>query len=83
MRLAEWPDFLFVSVSDTGTGMPPEVLENVFHPLFSAKGRAEGAGLGLAVSQNIVTAHGGKIEVVSEVGKGSTFTVTLPRSEAR
>ncbi len=82
VRLVEWPDFLYVSVSDTGTGMPPEVLENLFQPLFSTKGHAEGAGLGLAMSRSIVTAHGGKIEVVSEVGKGSTFTVILPRFEA-
>ena len=79
--LKEWPDFLFISVADTGSGLPPEALEALFHPLSSMRTAAEGQAVGLAVSRSIVAAHGGKIEAISEVGKGSTFTVVLPRFE--
>lgn len=65
-----------ISVSDTGEGIPKEVREKVFEPLFSTK--AQGAGLGLALAKLLVEAHGGTIEVESEVGVGSTFTVRLP-----
>ncbi|WP_020677881.1 PAS domain S-box protein [Geopsychrobacter electrodiphilus] len=65
-----------VRVSDTGCGMPPEVLANVFQPLFTTKAR--GIGLGLVVVKNLVQANGGTIEVQSEAGLGSTFTIVLP-----
>jgi signal transduction histidine kinase/HAMP domain-containing protein len=65
-----------ISITDTGCGIPQENLEKVFEPLFSTK--AKGIGLGSAVSKNLVEANGGSIEVESEVGKGSTFTVKLP-----
>lgn len=83
VRLTELPGFVFASVEDTGTGMPPEVVEQLFHPVYGAGSRADGAPYGLAASRGVVAAHGGKIEAVSEVGKGSTFTVILPRYEAR
>ncbi len=83
VSLKEWPDFLFVSIIDTGTGMPPEVLEQLLHPGPSLKASSEGPAVGLAVSRTILAAHGGKIEATSEVGKGSTFTVVLPRFEVR
>ena len=67
---------LRVSISDTGCGIPQENLEKVFEPLFTTK--AKGIGLGLAVSKNLVEANGGSVEVESEVGKSSTFTVKLP-----
>ncbi len=82
VSLKELPDYLLVSVTDTGTGIAPEVLEQLFHPLSALTGPEEGAALGLAVGRSIVAAHGGKIEATSEVGKGSTFTVVLPRYEA-
>lgn len=82
VSLKELPDFLLVSVSDTGTGIAPEVLEQLFHPLSSLKSPSDGAAVGLAVGRSIVAAHGGKIEATSEIGKGSTFTVVLPRFEA-
>lgn len=81
VSLKELPQYLLVSVTDTGTGIAPEVLEQLFHPLSALKSPAEGAALGLAVSRSIVAAHGGKIEATSELGKGSTFTVILPRFE--
>lgn len=63
---------------DTGAGMPPEVLARVFKPFFSTK--KGGTGLGLAMARKIIVAHGGTIDVQSEVGKGTKFTIRLPRS---
>ena len=65
-----------ITVKDTGSGITPENMEKLFEPLFTTK--AKGIGLGLAVSQKLAEANGGKIEVESESGKGSTFTVWLP-----
>lgn len=68
-----------ISITDTGVGIPEENLEKLFEPLFSTKPR--GIGLGLAVSKTFVEANRGVIEVESEKGKGSTFTVILPTAE--
>ncbi len=68
-----------ISITDTGCGIPQENLGKIFEPLFTTK--AKGIGLGLAVSKNLVETNGGSIEVESEVGKGSTFTMKLPLSE--
>jgi PAS domain S-box-containing protein len=65
-----------LAVRDTGTGIPPENMSKLFEPLFTTKPR--GIGLGLAVSQKLIEANGGRIEVESEVGVGSTFTLVLP-----
>jgi len=67
-----------LAVEDTGTGMSPEVQKQVFLPFFTTKDVGQGTGLGLAVVHGIVTAHGGSIEVKSEIGKGSVFEVCLP-----
>jgi signal transduction histidine kinase len=67
-------------VSDTGAGMPPEVLSRLFEPFFTTKPMGEGTGLGLSISRGIVTGLGGSIAVRSDVGVGSTFTVALPPS---
>jgi len=69
-----------VAIADTGTGMTPEVQSQLFEPAFSTKGSRIKAGMGLLVSLNIVQQHGGRIEVDSEVGRGSTFTVIGPCS---
>ncbi|HAM59170.1 MAG TPA: hypothetical protein DCQ64_28665 [Candidatus Rokubacteria bacterium] len=66
-----------VEVADTGIGMPEVVRQRVFEPFFSTKGEA-GSGLGLAMAYSIVRRHGGEIRVESEVGRGTTFTLTLP-----
>lgn len=72
-------DYVQVSVSDTGRGIPREYLTRLFGKFVQVPGSATGsAGLGLAISQRIIHAHGGEIRVESEVGKGSTFTFTLP-----
>ena len=64
-------------VGDNGTGMSEEVKEKLFTAFFSTKG-GKGTGLGLLVTQKLVHEHGGSIEVTSEMGKGSTFIMTLP-----
>jgi signal transduction histidine kinase len=69
--------FALVEVEDEGTGMDEETLQSIFQPFFSNKG-SKGTGLGLSVTQKIVQEHGGKIEVDSTPGKGSTFTIYLP-----
>jgi len=68
--------WLRIAVRDTGVGIPPENMSKLFEPLFTTK--LKGIGLGLAVSQKLAEANGGRIEVQSEAGKGSTFTVWLP-----
>lgn len=79
---AEWIE---VSVSDTGEGIPAEELPNIFERFYRVdKSRARatgGSGLGLTIARRLVEAHGGKIEVSSELGKGSCFTFTLPVSQ--
>ncbi|MCX7838487.1 MAG: PAS domain S-box protein, partial [Anaerolineae bacterium] len=64
------------SISDTGHGIPPEALDKIFQPLYTTK--AKGIGLGLALCKLIVEAHDGKISVTSQVGRGTTFTISLP-----
>lgn len=71
-------DEILVSISDTGSGIPPENLEKLFEPFFTTKPVGQGTGLGLSVSYGIVEKHDGTIEVESTVGKGTTFTVRLP-----
>lgn len=72
------PDHAAVSVRDEGEGMSPEVQARIFEPFFTTKPPGEGTGLGLAISHAIVKDHGGQFNVVSEPGRGSTFTFTLP-----
>jgi len=72
------PDEVQLEVRDDGVGMPPEVLANMFEPFFTTKEHGRGLGLGLAISRNIVDRHGGHIEVASEPGRGTAFTITLP-----
>jgi two-component system cell cycle sensor histidine kinase/response regulator CckA len=71
------PDKVYVAISDTGCGMSEDIMKNVFDPFFTTK-IAVGTGLGMSVAYGILTRHCGKINVESEVGKGSTFTLELP-----
>jgi two-component system, NtrC family, sensor kinase len=73
---------LCFEVRDDGSGIPPEILERIFEPFLTTKESGKGVGLGLAVSHNIVQRHHGRIEVQSEVGKGTTFIVSLPMAGA-
>jgi signal transduction histidine kinase/ABC-type phosphate/phosphonate transport system substrate-binding protein len=72
---------VLLEVTDTGCGIKEEDLGRVFEPFFSTRPVGKGTGLGLSVSYGIVQRHGGTLEVESELGKGSTFTVVLPRAE--
>lgn len=67
-----------ILVEDNGAGIPTDSLEQIFEPFYTTKGRETGTGLGLSISQQIVEEHGGSIEVASELGAGSRFTVRLP-----
>ena len=75
---ADEPNYVAVKVIDFGTGIPAHILSSIFDPFFSTKGKGKGTGLGLSVSQGIVAKHGGRIQVSSREGQGSTFTVMLP-----
>jgi signal transduction histidine kinase len=76
-------DRIYLSVSDTGIGIPDANLPRLFDPFFTTKRQGEGTGLGLSISYGIVQRHGGRIDVVSTVGDGSTFTVVLPVYKAQ
>jgi two-component system NtrC family sensor kinase len=67
-----------VAIADNGTGIPGENLDKIFDPFFTTKPAGKGTGLGLSVSYGIVRQHGGTMEVQSDEGKGTTFTVVLP-----
>ncbi len=67
-----------IAVSDTGRGIRPEDLEQIFDPFFTTKPTGHGVGLGLAISASIVKEHKGTVSVQSEIGKGTTFTISLP-----
>ena len=69
-----------ITVSDTGQGIPPENLDKIFEPFFSTKKPGEGTGLGLFVSRGIVEKLGGTIEVESEIGRGASFSIRLPKN---
>lgn len=69
---------VIISVSDNGSGIPEEIRYRIFDPFFTTKQVGEGTGLGLSICQGLIESHGGKISFTSEVGVGSTFTITLP-----
>ena len=70
-----------VAVTDTGTGIDPELLSQIFDPFFTTKEVGKGTGLGLSVTYGIVQKHGGTLEVESKKAEGATFTVSLPVEE--
>jgi len=80
-RSADTNDYVEISFTDTGNGIPPDKLERVFEPFFTTKGVGHGTGLGLSISYGIVQRHGGTIKVSSRVGHGSTFVVILPKNK--
>jgi two-component system nitrogen regulation sensor histidine kinase GlnL len=68
---------VYIEVSDNGPGIPKENLEKIFRPFFSSKGYGKGTGLGLSIVKRIINEHGGSINVKSQVGKGTVFTISL------
>ena len=81
LQTGEGADGVWVSVTDTGGGIPPEQINRIFEPFFTTK--KKGTGLGLMIVQRIVRAHGGRIELESHVGRGTTFRIWLPLHERR
>jgi two-component system NtrC family sensor kinase len=71
-------DSVRVEISDTGPGIPPEVLAHIFEPFFTTKPMGQGTGLGLALADGIVKLHRGQIRASNRLGGGATFTITIP-----
>ena len=71
-------DEIVISIRDTGSGIPAEHIDKIFDPGFTTKGVGVGVGLGLAVAYSMIKEHQGSIQVSSELGQGSTFTIKLP-----
>ena len=81
LQTGEGADGVWVSVADTGGGIPQEQINRIFEPFFTTK--EKGSGLGLMIVQRIVRAHGGRIELESQVGRGTTFRIWLPLHERK
>jgi signal transduction histidine kinase len=70
-----------IAIADTGCGIPEEHMSRLFEPFFTTKATELGTGLGLAVVHQLITGHGGHIDIASQVNQGTTLTVTLPLAE--
>tara|TARA_R110001583_G_scaffold149274_1_gene301228 strand:+ start:15879 stop:17249 length:1371 start_codon:yes stop_codon:yes gene_type:complete len=74
-------DKVLIRITDTGSGIPPDILNRIFAPFFTTKGAGKGTGLGLSLAQDIIRQHHGRLFATSVPGQGSTFTIELPLSE--
>jgi PAS domain S-box-containing protein len=85
IRVTAWTtsEELILEIADNGTGIDPDNMSKLFDPFFTTKPVGEGTGLGLSISHNIITGHGGRIEVESQVGIGTAFRITLPLEPVR
>ncbi len=83
VRFDASPERVWLSVSDTGCGIDDHDLPKLFDPFFTTKEAGQGTGLGLSVVHGIVTAHGGRIDVKSEFGRGAEFAVAFPMLAAK
>ncbi|WP_426667813.1 sensor histidine kinase [Mucilaginibacter sp. McL0603] len=77
---SDYPDYITIEITDTGIGMNNEVKQRIFEPFFTTKEVGEGTGLGLSIVFGIIEAHHGAITVESETGKGTKFTIALPKN---
>lgn len=78
IRTGQSEGMVWVEIADTGSGIAPEILPRIFEPFFTTKPVGKGSGMGLATAYGIVKAHGGRIDVASALGKGTSVTVRLP-----
>jgi signal transduction histidine kinase len=78
IRLSKAKNEGVIEVKDTGAGIPPDQISRIFDPFYTTKKNGEGTGLGLSVSYSIIEKHGGRIEVQSQPGEGTTFSIFLP-----
>jgi two-component system NtrC family sensor kinase len=85
IRIKTWfkDSRIFISVSDTGCGMPDEIRKRIFEPFFTTKEIGKGTGLGLSIAYDIIKKHNGELNVESSVGKGTTFTIIIPSLELK
>ncbi len=74
-------EYVTIEIEDTGSGIEPDNVAQIFTPFYTSKPIGEGTGLGLSISHQIVEQHNGKIEVSSTLGKGSCFSVSLPKDK--
>jgi signal transduction histidine kinase len=81
IRTCNGEGFIRVVIADTGCGIPRENLDKIFEPFFTTKEVGKGTGLGMSIAYDIIKKHNGEISVVSEVGKGTTFTIAIPVAE--
>lgn len=82
IRTGQVANEIFIVIADTGTGIPAENMPKLFDAFYTTKPAGKGTGLGLSIAHNLVMKHGGRIEVASTVGEGTTFTVWLPIEQA-
>lgn len=83
IRIRTWAENgrIVIGISDSGVGIPPDKIGRIFEPFFTTKDVGKGTGLGLSIAYDIVKKHGGEIDVQSEVGRGTTFTISIPVME--
>ena len=74
-------DKVLIRIADTGSGIPPDILNRIFVPFFTTKAAGKGTGLGLSLAQDIIRQHHGRLFATSVPGQGSTFTIELPLTE--
>ena len=81
VRLERVHERLRLEIEDTGSGVPPDLLAHIFDPWVTTKAQGKGSGLGLSITRQVVTSHGGTIRAQNRPGKGAVFTIDLPAAQ--